>query len=108
MFSTGNSAHLSYSPKSRTRCKSIQCDCSKQKCGFALAIERVCTIPVLVEKLCKVCERRCKSSHTFRLPSTSQSETIPRCLTAAVRGPQPRNEPRAERQGHVGRSGAGV
>src|SRR5262249_16424364 len=62
---------------------SLHCDFIKQKCAFALIIERVCTIFVLVEKLCKLCERRCILSHTFRLPSTGQSETIPRCLTAA-------------------------
>jgi len=46
-----------------------------------------CTTFVLVEKLCMGCERRYKSSHTFRLPLAFQSATIPRCLKAAIRGP---------------------
>jgi len=53
----------------------------------------------LVEKLCMECERRWMSSPTFHLPPTRQSETIPRWLIAAVRGPTIPDGPRAERQG---------
>lgn len=35
---------------------------------------------VLVEKLCRVCAPRSVPSHTFRLPQSAQSATIPRCL----------------------------
>src|SRR5882672_11476645 len=47
-----------------------------------------------------VCERRCIPSHTFRLLPTRQSETIPRCLIAALHGQAIPDGPHAEQQGH--------
>jgi len=56
---------------------------------------------VLVEKLCMGCESWCRSSPIFLLPPALQSETIPRWLITAVRGPTIPNGPRAERQGQT-------
>src|SRR3981189_2524848 len=46
-----------------------------------------CTILGLVEKLCMQCAWPVRPSHTFRLLTKRQSETIPRCRIAAVNGP---------------------
>ena len=55
-----------------------------------------------------VCERNGRSSHTFRLLKKRQSERIPRCLRAAVRGPLTQYGPRTGQQGQVKCSGAGT
>src|SRR5258708_37155075 len=58
-----------------------------------LQARSVCTILGLVEKLCMQCSWLIMPSHTFRLLTKRQSETIPRCPIAPVAPRKPRGAP---------------